>query len=60
MSKNYLDGSLKSARRVLGVHVRGRVGKRARCMGSELSGQKFNNREAQRAGFRAASKACGG
>lgn len=60
MAVNYLSGTLKAARRVLGVHVHGRTGKQAKCVGRELDGQRFATRAAQREAFTKAAKACSG
>ncbi len=56
---NYLDGSLKNARRILGIHIRGRKGKQAVCVGKALSGSKPGSREAAREALAKAARSCG-
>ena len=60
MAKKYLDGSLRSARRIFGVHVGGHVNKQARCVGQELSGSRPGNRKAVQAALAAAARKCSG
>ncbi len=56
---NYLDGTLKSARRILGVHIRGRKNKQAKCVGAALSGSHPGSREAARKQLANAARSCG-
>ncbi len=56
---NYLDGSLKHARRILGIHVRGRKGKQAVCVGKALSGSHPGSRAAARKALADAARSCG-
>ena len=58
MAKKYLDGSLRSARRIFGVHVGGHVNSHARCVGKALSGSRPGNKDAVRAAFTNASRTC--
>ena len=59
MAKKYLDGSLRSARRIFGVHVGGHVNKQARCVGKALSGTRPGNRKAVQDALAAAARSCG-
>lgn len=56
---NYLDGSLKHTRRILGIHVRGRKNKQSTCVGAQLKGSKPGTRAAARANLSKAAKQCG-
>jgi len=56
---NYLNGTLKSARRIFGVHVHGKVGRQAKCVGDALSGSRPGSRVAARANLTAAARRCG-
>ena len=56
---NYLDGSLKHARRVLGIRIRGRKGKQAVCVGKALSGSRPGSREKAQLALAAAARSCG-
>lgn len=59
MSKHYLDGTLKSARRILGVHIKGHSGRQAKCVGQQLSGSHPGSRAAARQALASAARACG-
>lgn len=59
MVANYLDGSLKHTRRILGVHVRGRRNKQAVCVGKELRDSHPGSRKAAREALSKAAKSCG-
>jgi hypothetical protein len=56
---HYLDGSLKSARRILGVHIKGHSGRQAKCVGGKLRGSKPGSRSAARAALASAARSCG-
>ncbi|MCG7853542.1 MAG: hypothetical protein MIO92_13565 [Methanosarcinaceae archaeon] len=56
--KKYLDGSLRSARRIFGVHVGGHVNKQARCVGHGLRGMHFDNRKDALKALAARSREC--
>ena len=56
---NYLDGTLKHARRILGIRVRGRRGKQAMCVGRALSGSKPGSRANAQKALAAAARSCG-
>ena len=60
MAKKYLDGSLRSARRIFGVHVGGHINAHARCVGKALSGKApgKGGKAAVRKNFIEATKAC--
>lgn len=58
--RNYLNGTLASARRIMGVHVGHSVTKFNRCVGQQLSGTRPGNQPAVRAAFTAAAKGCRG
>ncbi len=60
MGVNYLDGTLKHARRLLGVHIRGRKGKLAKCVGQTLSGSHPGTRVAARKALAQAARSCAG
>ncbi len=56
---NYLNGSLKAARRIFGVHVGGHVNAQARCVGKALSGTHPGNRKAVQNALANAARSCG-
>jgi hypothetical protein len=56
---NYLDGTLKHTRRLIGIHVRGHKGKQASCVGKKLDGTKPGSREAARKALAKAAQECG-
>jgi hypothetical protein len=57
---NYLNGTLHSARVILGVHIRGHKGKQAVCVGKALSGRKFSGgRPEVKLALAAAARNCG-
>lgn len=56
---NYLDGTLKHARVLLGVHIRGRKNAQSKCVGKALSGTHPGSREAARKALASAAKSCG-
>lgn len=60
MAAHYLDGTLKSARRILGIHVHGHTGRIAKCVKGKLSGTKPGSREAARAQLASAARSCAG
>ncbi len=41
MAVNYLDGTLKHTRALVGIHVRGHKGKQAKCVGDALRGKTY-------------------
>jgi len=59
MNFTYLDGSLKHARRLLGIHIKGRTNKQAKCVGQELRGKKFDSRAEVQDALGTAAKKCG-
>jgi hypothetical protein len=56
---NYLDGTLGHARRILGIHIRGRKGKQAVCVGKALVDKKFGSRKEVQDALSKAAKDCG-
>ncbi len=58
--RNYLNGTLASARRIMGVHVGHTVTKFNRCVGAQLSGSHPGNRAAVQTSFAAAARGCRG
>jgi len=60
MAKRYLDGSLRSARRIFGVHVGGHTNAHAKCVGKALSGKApgKGGLETVRKNFTEATKSC--
>ena len=56
---NYLDGTLGHARRILGIHIRGRKGKQAVCVGKAPSGSHPGSREAAKKALASAARSCG-
>ncbi len=56
---HYLDGTLKSARRILGVHIRGHKGKQAKCVGNALRGSHPGKREDAQKALAQAARNCG-
>lgn len=56
---NYLDGTLKHTRRLIGIHVKGHKGAQATCVGAQLKGSKPGTREAARDNLAKAARKCG-
>lgn len=59
MAKNYLDGSLKSARRIIGVHIKGHTGAQAKCVAKKLRDTHPGSREEARKQLAKAAEQCG-
>lgn len=55
----YLDGSLRSARRIFGVHIKGHSGRQAKCVGAALRGSRPGSRKAAQDALSAAARSCG-
>ena len=60
MAKNYLDGSLHSARVIFGAHVGHSVTGFNRCVGRALSGQRGGGAEQAQYRFSGAAQSCSG
>ena len=60
MAKSYLDGSLRAARRIFGVHVGHRVTWFNKCVGGKLRGSRPGSRSAVRQSFSGAAQGCRG
>jgi hypothetical protein len=59
MGANYLSGTLKTTRVLVGIHVKGHKGHQAVCVGQRMQGQRFGNREAVQQALGAAARSCG-
>ena len=55
---NYLDGTLKHTRRLIGIHVKGHKGAQATCVGNQLKGTKPGTRDQARENLKKAARSC--
>ena len=60
MAKSYLDGSLRAARRIFGVHVGHRVTWFNKCVGGKLSGNRPGSRSQVKSNLATAARSCQG
>jgi hypothetical protein len=57
---NYLDGTLRHTRVLVGIHVRGHKNAQAKCVGAALDNKTFPNRKAVQDALAEAARVCGG